>query len=71
MIAAFFSASAVRTDEVLTEAKAAVKMLFFISSVVVFPGIEQLPSAAQTAADRNSSAEQPGGAFSPAQLPHT
>lgn len=37
---------------------------------LVFPGVEQLPSAAQTAADRNASAEQPGGAFPPAQLPH-
>lgn len=45
-------------------------MSFFVSSAVVFPGLEQLPSAAQTAADWNSSAEQPGRAFPPAQLPH-
>lgn len=46
-------------------------MLFFVSPAVVFPGIEQLPPAAQTATDWNSPAEQPGGTFPPAQLPHT
>ena len=45
--------------------------VFSLSFTSVFPGVEQLLSAAQTAADWNSSAKQPGGAFPPAQLPHT
>lgn len=57
--------------EVKVKLKLSLNMLFFASRAVVFPGIEQLPAAAQTAADWNSSAEQPGGAFPPAQLPHT
>lgn len=43
-----------------------VNSFYLLIYFVVFPGLEQLSSAAQTAAYWNTSSEQPGGAFPPA-----